>query len=112
MQAPRRLSSKETSKPMPRLQPLTKPALMCAIISLVTLTGCAKTMVSSVPTDRVATQSFKPIYWSKKDTDKTIAQIKEHNAAYKSISKKSDKLSLTFKERWFEGKPLQVTAFR
>ena len=97
---------------MPPLLLLTKPALMCAIISLVTLTACAKTTVSSVPTDRVAVQAFRPIYWSKKDTDKTIAQIKEHNAAYKAISKKSDKLSLTFKERWFEGTPLQVTAFR
>jgi hypothetical protein len=69
-------------------------------------------MSSSVQTDKVATQAFRPIYWSKNDTDKTIAQIKEHNAAYKAISKKSDKLSLTFKERWFEGTPLQVTAFR
>jgi hypothetical protein len=25
----------------------------------------------------------KPIYWSKKDTDKTIWQIKEHNAVGK-----------------------------
>jgi hypothetical protein len=97
---------------MPPLLLLTKPALMCAILSLATLTACAPRMSSSVPTDKVATQAFRPIYWSKNDTDKTIAQIKEHNAAYKAISKKSDKLSLTFKERWFEGTPLQVTAFR
>jgi hypothetical protein len=68
-------------------------------------------MSSVVQTDRVAVQSFKPIYWSKKDTDKTISQIKEHNAAYKAISKKSDKQS-NFKDRWHEGIPLQVTAFR
>jgi hypothetical protein len=98
---------------MPPLLLLTKPALMCAIISLVTLTACAPRMSSSVQTDKVATQAFRPIYWSKNDTDKTIAQIKEHNAAYKAISKKkSDKLSLTFKERWHEGVRLQVTAFR
>jgi hypothetical protein len=97
---------------MPPLLLLTKPALMCAILSLATLTACAPRMSSSVQTDKVATQAFRPIYWSKNDTDKTIAQIKEHNAAYKAISKKSDKLSLTFKERWFEGTPLQVTAFR
>ena len=67
----------------------------------------------AVPTDKVAIQAFRPIYWSKKDTDKTISQIKEHNAAWRAISgKKSDKLSLTFKERWHEGVPLQVTAFR
>jgi hypothetical protein len=97
---------------MPPLLLLTKPALMCAILSLATLTACAPRMSSSVQTDKVATQAFRPIYWSKNDTDKTIAQIKEHNAAYKAISKKSDKLSLTFKERWHEGVRLQVTAFR
>lgn len=88
------------------------PVKLSVLSLLVILPGCATRTSLAVPTDRVATQSFKPIYWSKKDTDKTIAQIKEHNAAYKAISKKSDKLSLTFKEKWFEGKPLQVTAFR
>ena len=88
------------------------PAKLFVLSLLVILPGCATRTSLAVPTDRVATQSFKPIYWSKKDTDKTIEQIKEHNAAYRAISKKSDKLSLSFKERWFEGTPLQVTAFR
>lgn len=100
---------------MPQLQMLTRPARLCAIISFVTLTSCATPTILPVPTDKVATQAFRPIYWSKKDTDKTIAQIKEHNAAYKSITGKSDKLRvkpMTFKDRWHEGVPLQVTAFR
>jgi type IV pilus biogenesis protein CpaD/CtpE len=97
---------------MTRYPSLTRPVLTCAILSLVTLTSCATRTSLAVPTDKVAVQAFRPIYWSKKDTDKTIAQIKEHNAAYKAVSGKSDKLSLTFKERWFEGTPLQVTAFR
>lgn len=88
------------------------PAKLFVLSLLVILPGCATRTSLAVPTDRVAAQSFKPIYWSKKDTDKTISQIKEHNAAWKAISKKSDKLSLTFKERWHEGVPLQVTAFR
>lgn len=26
-----------------------------------------------------------PVYWSGKDTEKTIMQIKEHNAAYRAL---------------------------
>jgi hypothetical protein len=33
----------------------------------------------------VACQSFEPIYWSKKDTPKTVAQIKEYNAVGEKI---------------------------
>jgi len=33
----------------------------------------------------VACQSFQPIYWGKGDTDKTVAQVKEHNAAGKAL---------------------------
>ncbi len=107
------LLSQEISKPMKRYPLLTMPVKLSVLSLLVILPGCATRTSLAVPTDRVATQSFKPIYWSKKDTDKTIAQIKEHNAAWKAISgKKSDKLSLTFKERWHDGVKLQVTAFR
>lgn len=67
-------------------------------------------MSSVVQTDKVASQSFGPIYWSKKDTDKTIAQIKEHNAAWKAL--KLRKKTSSFKDRWYGGEPLQVTAFR
>jgi hypothetical protein len=62
-----------------------------------------------------------PVYWSKSDTDKTIAQVKEHNAAWKALcslkaTPKTDKLvsakPTTLNDRWYGGEKLQVTAFR
>ena len=61
------------------------------MISLVTLSGCATTIPSVVPTDKVFCGVVQPIYWSKSDTDKTIAAVKEHNSAWKSLCKKEDK---------------------
>jgi hypothetical protein len=44
---------------------------------------------SSAPTidqsRRVACQSFQPVYWSAKDTTRTIEQVREHNAAGKAL---------------------------
>ena len=102
---------------MPQLQLPIRPALTCAILSLVTLTSCATMIPSAAPTDKVFCGAAQPIYWSKLDTDKTIAQVKEHNAAYVAIcgpTKPAVKKSsgLTFKERWFSGEKLTVTAFR
>jgi hypothetical protein len=51
---------------------------------LLTLTGCA-TATASVGTDAVACSAFKPILWSKNDTDDTIWQATEHNAAWKAV---------------------------
>lgn len=44
---------------------------------------------SVVPVTKVACDpnTFKPITWSKKDTPLTVAQIKEHNAAWGAICK-------------------------
>jgi hypothetical protein len=106
---------------MPRLQPLTKLVPTCAILSLVTLTSCATMTASSVPTDKVACSSFLPIYWSKTDTDKTLAQIKEHNAAFVAIcgpvatpkaNKKASAKPTTFADRWYGGVKVVATAFR
>jgi hypothetical protein len=33
----------------------------------------------------VSCQAFEPIEWSSHDTPQTIAAVKEHNAAYKSL---------------------------
>lgn len=59
-----------------------------AAILSATLSGCA-TMTASAVTGsdatRVACMSFKPTYWSAKDTDQTIAQVKEHNARYQAL---------------------------
>ena len=56
----------------------------------------------------------QPIYWSKNDTDKTIAQVKEANAAWKALcaAKTAKPKGATFNERWYGGERLQVTAFR
>jgi hypothetical protein len=48
---------------------------------LLILAGCATT-TASVGTNAVACSAFEPIRWSKKDTDNTIRQAKEHNAAW------------------------------
>lgn len=60
---------------------LAKP---CAMALLLILPSCAGTMGSAVTkadATRVACQSFQPLRWSSKDTDYTILQAKEHNAA-------------------------------
>ena len=48
------------------------------------LPGCATT-TASVGTDAVACSAFEPIRWSKKDTEETIRQVKEHNAAWAAM---------------------------
>ncbi len=53
-------------------------------IPLLILTGCATT-TASVGTDAVACSAFEPIRWSKRDTEETIRQVKEHNAVWKAI---------------------------
>jgi hypothetical protein len=51
---------------------------------LLILADCATT-TASVGTDAVACSTFEPIRWSKKDTDDTIRQVKEHNAAWVAL---------------------------
>lgn len=73
----------------------TKPtlrALACAIASLPILTGCGHLTTlfgadeeASIDVTAVACRSFKPITWADGDTDATLAQIHEHNAAYLAI---------------------------
>jgi hypothetical protein len=75
-------------------------------------------MASVAPTDKVACQAFRPIYWSGKDTPATAAEVKEHNAAWKAICQKAapkpaqKSSGVTFKERWYEGVKVAATAFR
>lgn len=89
------------------------------MLSLAILPGCATMTSSAVPTDKVACNVFAPVYWSKSDTDKTIAQVKEHNAAGKAICgwKAAPKpvakpVGLTFKDRWYEGVKVAASVFR
>jgi hypothetical protein len=61
--------------------------VMRAVLLLVLLLippDCATT-TASVGTDSVVCSAFEPIRWSKKDTDDTILQVKEHNAAWAAI---------------------------
>ena len=66
-----------------------KLAKLFAISTFAILTASCATTSSSAPTKQAATkaacQSFEPIYWSAKDTPKTVAQIKEHNAVGEKI---------------------------
>lgn len=98
-----------------------KRVLTCTTLILaIPLASCATTTASVAPTDKVACAAFKPIYWSGKDTPATAAEVKEHNAAWKSLCQKttpkSDKIvsakSTTFKDRWYEGVKTVATVFR
>jgi hypothetical protein len=79
------------AKPLRRLQPMhlissLRPVLRAALLltPLSILPGCATT-TGSAGTDAVACSAFEPIRWSAKDTDETIRQVREHNAAWKAV---------------------------
>jgi hypothetical protein len=60
--------------------------LLFIIALLYTLTGCATTTGSNAPTSEVPfCTAAQSISWSKRDTDVTIVQIKEHNAVGKEL---------------------------
>jgi hypothetical protein len=48
------------------------------------LQSCVTTMASGGTTD-VSCHAFEPIRWSRHDTDETIRQAKEHNAAWSAL---------------------------
>lgn len=56
-------------------------AMLFALIACVTLTGCARTMASG----GTECSRWRPIYWSRSDTEETIRQVKEHNAVFKKL---------------------------
>jgi len=70
-----------------------KPALLalaCALSLTPTLSGCATLMTVFAATERpdasaVACGALAPITWSRGDTDDTIRQIREHNAAWTAL---------------------------
>jgi hypothetical protein len=59
-----------------------RAALLLTLVPI--LPGCATT-TASVGTDSVACSAFGPIRWSERDTEETIRQVKEHNAAWAAI---------------------------
>lgn len=77
---------------------------------------------TAVPTDdKVTCTALRQLSWSRKDTDQTIAEIKEDAAAKRAIcpswqTKKpkaaANSAGTTFKDRWHEGVKVVATAFR
>lgn len=104
---------------MQRFQPLIKPARLFVLSLLVILPSCATMTKTVVPTDKVTCTALRPLSWSRKDTDQTIAEIKEDNAAKKAICPSWAKpkppaksVGITFRDRWYEGVKVAATAFR
>jgi hypothetical protein len=59
---------------------------LCGLIWLAThLASCQTTGSGAIDPALVACGSFRPVSWSRSDTAQTVAQIKEHNAAGKSL---------------------------
>ncbi len=68
-------------------QKRTLRALALSVTLPAILGACAATTDSgetSAPAS-VACAAFRPITWSARDTDQTIAEVKSHNAAYVAI---------------------------
>lgn len=61
-------------------------ARFSAMLSAILMSSCATTDIG-VRTEaaRVACAAFQPIRWSARDTADTVAQVKEHNAAYRAL---------------------------
>lgn len=61
-----------------------KSAMTFALICPFILSSCATTMGSAARTDGASALLFcdgaKPVRWSARDSEGTIAQVKEHNA--------------------------------
>ncbi len=70
---------------------LRRHANWCALLPLAILLGSCQTTGSSGKTEsvRVACAAFAPVYWSARDTGETVAQVKEHNAAWKVLCQSS-----------------------
>lgn len=72
-------------RPTPSRGPM-RLATLCGLTWLAThLASCQTTGSGAIDPALVACGSFKPVYWSRTDSAQTIAQVKEHNAAGKSL---------------------------
>lgn len=70
---------------MQKFKKLSTHAKLLAVTMSLTLTGCATTTGFGVTTKAPFCSVAKPIFWSIGDTDKTIAQVKEHNAVGREL---------------------------
>lgn len=65
---------------------MRKPlVILSALILPAALMGCVTTTSLSAPTSAPFCQAAQPIRWSARDTDKTIEQVKEHNAVGREL---------------------------
>ena len=58
---------------------------ICGISALLLLAGCAAASAPAVVD--TSCQAFEPITYSRRDTPETVAQIRQHNAAWVSLCK-------------------------
>lgn len=78
-----------------RLQPLVQPWIFLPIICVILTGTCGLSACTTVydafqvvpkhDATLVACKSFKAIPWDPKDTDGTIKEVKQHNAAYDAL---------------------------
>jgi hypothetical protein len=69
-----------------------QPATLCVLGTLAILLPSCTTTNSGGRSDpvRVACQAFAPIYWHANDTPGTVAQVKEHNAAWVRLCREKE----------------------
>lgn len=70
-------------KQMTLLKIYVMPMMLAALL---TLTSCARTTVIE-ETDKMCV-IFKPVTWETSDTDKTIYEVKQHNAVWDNKCKR------------------------
>lgn len=58
---------------------------ICATMTVFVATSLAGCATSPLPGAIIYCKVERPITWSKRDTDSTIAGVKAHNAVYKSV---------------------------
>lgn len=69
-----------------------KPSrLVTGLGLMLLLAACEHTTLTSVSSGATFCQAYKRITWSDKDTDETIAQIKETNAVHTALCIKPKK---------------------
>lgn len=60
--------------------------IVFAVITCVALTGCVH-QSATVETNGLVCSAWTPVTWSKKDTDRTIEEVKQNNARQKAWCK-------------------------
>jgi hypothetical protein len=65
------------------------------MLSATLLTSCRTTgSGATIESARFSCAAFAPIWWSTRDTGGTVAQIKEHNAAWRALCRTTARPSL------------------